>query len=194
MDRITKEKRHYNMSRIRGKDTTPELKVRGRLFADKFRYRLNVRSLPGTPDIVLPKYRTCIFVNGCFWHGHKGCKYYTVPKTNSEFWIQKIRKNQERDIISITRLESLNWSVITIWECELKPKSLDDTMSKIESELQTNKIKWENYLIRRKTDIEFAKAESERIKSVRALVEKELDEQFYIPKKIRRMSHKETEI
>ena len=114
-DKLTPEQRHRNMSRIRSRDTKPEKKVRQTLFRSGFRYRLNVRNLPGTPDIVLPKYRTAIFVNGCFWHGHKGCKYYTVPSTNVEFWMDKVRRNKERDDLNNQRLESLSWSIITIW-------------------------------------------------------------------------------
>lgn len=100
-DSLTSEERHRNMSQIRSKDTSPEIKVRRALFYSGFRYRINVKTLPGTPDLVLPKYRTCIFVNGCFWHGHKGCRQYTVPKTNREYWIDKVRRNKERDALVI---------------------------------------------------------------------------------------------
>ncbi len=162
--------------------------ARRHLFADGLRFRINVKSLPGTPDIVLPKYRTCIFVNGCFWHGHKGCKHYTVPETNTDFWVEKVKKNQERDLQVISRLESLNWNVITVWECELKKSVIDETISRVEVELASNKAKWETYLSRRKADREFARAEAKRIREIRAIVEKELEEQFHIPVNIRRLS------
>jgi len=108
------------MSRIRGKDTKPEEIVRKYLFSQGFRYRKNVASLPGKPDIVLPKYRTCIFVNGCFWHGHEGCKYFVWPKNNAEFWREKIQANIARDEAQIQTLKDVGWIVQIIWECELK--------------------------------------------------------------------------
>ena len=114
------ETRSYNMSRIRGKDTKPEEIVRKYLFSQGFRYRKNVASLPGKPDIVLPKYRTCIFVNGCFWHGHEGCKYFVWPKNNAEFWREKIQANIARDEAQIQTLKDVGWIVQIIWECELK--------------------------------------------------------------------------
>lgn len=116
------------MSCIKGKNTKPEEIVRKALFAKGFRYRKNDRRLPGTPDIVLPKYKTVIFVNGCFWHGHQGCKYFVVPKTNTEFWLKKITSNAERDSIKVTRLKKLGWRVITVWECELKKGKQEQTI------------------------------------------------------------------
>jgi len=116
----SKEARSYNMSRIRGKDTKPEETVRKYLFSLGFRYRKNDKRLPGTPDIVLPKYRTVIFVNGCFWHGHEGCKYFVWPKNNAEFWKSKITNNIQRDHNNIQLLIDQGWNVITVWECELK--------------------------------------------------------------------------
>ncbi|MGM9735716.1 MAG: very short patch repair endonuclease [Candidatus Cryptobacteroides sp.] len=182
------EKRHYNMSRIRGKDTKPEMIVRRHLHRSGYRYRVNLRRLPGTPDIVLAKYRTVIFVNGCFWHGHKGCQQYTVPHTNTEFWVEKVRRNKERDELAIQRLESLSWSVITVWECELKPKISDETMARMESGLRANKAKWEAYCRRRREDREFAKAEARRKKAIREEVERELQEQFGMDVRVRWMS------
>lgn len=120
MDVHDKKTRSYNMSRIKGKNTKPEELVRKYLFAQGFRYRKNDRRLPGSPDIVLPKYKTVIFVNGCFWHGHEGCKYFVWPKSNPDFWKQKISKNIERDIRKRQLLESMGWRVLVIWECELK--------------------------------------------------------------------------
>ena len=114
------EKRSYNMSRIRCKDTKPEELVRKYLFSQGFRYRKNDARLPGKPDIVLPKYKTVIFVNGCFWHGHDGCRYFVVPKTNTDFWLNKIQGNKSRDASIVEELTRLNWKIITVWECELK--------------------------------------------------------------------------
>ena len=187
-DHLTQKQRHNNMSRIRSRDTKPEKKVRQVLFRSGFRYRVNVKALPGSPDIVLAKYRTCIFVNGCFWHGHKDCKYYTVPETNTEFWTDKVSKNKERDALNNQRLESLSWSIITIWECELKPKAFDDTMDRLTSQLHENKAKWEQYCQRRRSDREFARAEARRKRQIRAEVERELQEQFHFPVKIRKIS------
>lgn len=138
-DTLRPEQRHNNMSRIRSRDTKPEKKVRQALFHSGFRYRVNVRTLPGSPDIVLPKYRTAIFVNGCFWRSHKGCKYYTVPETNTEFWTDKVSKNKERDALNNQRLESLSWIIITIRECELKSKAFDAKIARVISELHQNK-------------------------------------------------------
>lgn len=107
MDKLTKEQRHRCMSAIKGKNTKPELLVRKFLFSRGFRYRLNHPRLPGHPDLVLRKYRTVIFVNGCFWHGHEGCKYYVLPKTNVEFWQNKIKRNQSRDIEERQKLTSM---------------------------------------------------------------------------------------
>ena len=126
-----KATRSYNMSRIKGKNTKPEMLVRKFLFANGFRYRLNVKTLPGKPDIVLPKYKTVIFVNGCFWHGHKGCKYFVVPKTKTEWWLNKIKETQKRDREKEIELNVLGWKVITVWECELKPKTNEATLKKL---------------------------------------------------------------
>ena len=119
------------MSCIKGKNTKPEEIVRKYLFSQGFRYRKNDKRLPGTPDIVLPKYRTVIFVNGCFWHGHQGCRYFVVPKTNTEFWMNKIDANRARDQKKISELEAMGWRVIVIWECELKQGKQDDTLRRI---------------------------------------------------------------
>lgn len=135
---MTPEQRHYNMSQIRGKNTMPELLVRKALHHHGFRYSVNVKRLPGTPDIVLAKYKTVIFVNGCFWHGHLGCKYYTIPKTNTEFWKAKIETNLYRDAVNTAKLESLKWNVITIWECELKKAVFNKTMVRVEAQLREN--------------------------------------------------------
>lgn len=137
MDVHDKKTRSYNMSCIKGKNTKPEEIVRKALFAKGFRYRKNDKRLPGTPDIVLPKYRTVIFVNGCFWHGHTGCKYYVVPKTNTEFWLNKINSNIDRDVIKATQLKELGWRVITVWECELKKDNREQTLENIINTIKT---------------------------------------------------------
>ena len=120
MDNKTKAERSLNMSRIHAKDTKPELTIRRLLFADGFRYRIHVKTLPGTPDLVLPKYRAVIFVHGCFWHGHDGCKYAKLPTTHVEFWRDKISKNKERDQRVRQELVSGGWRVLTIWTCSIK--------------------------------------------------------------------------
>ena len=138
MDKLSPEQRHKNMAAIRGKDTKPEMIVRKGLWRMGFRYRLNHKRLPGHPDFVLKKYRICIFVNGCFWHGHNVdisnfentdcCK---IPKTNREFWIEKICRNKERDKEEQHKLSAMGWHCITIWECELKPKSRKRTLESL---------------------------------------------------------------
>lgn len=131
MDKMTKEQRHRCMAAIRGKDTKPEITVRKFLFSRGFRYRLNHPRLPGRPDIVMRKYRTCIFVNGCFWHGHEGCRYYVLPKTNTEFWKAKIDRNRTRDAEEQRRLAAMGWHCITVWECQLKPAVKERTLESL---------------------------------------------------------------
>ena len=132
MDKLTKEQRHRCMSAIKSKSTKPELLVRKFLFSRGFRYRLNHPRLPGHPDLVLRKYRTVIFVNGCFWHGHEGCKSYKLPKTNVVFWKNKIMRNQSRDIEEMRQLAAKGWHCITVWECQLKPKVRQQTLDALE--------------------------------------------------------------
>ena len=126
------------MSHVRGKDTKPELLVRQFLFAQGFRYRLYRKDLPGKPDIVLPKYKTVIFINGCFWHGHTGCKYATIPEANHDFWLAKISGNIERDKSNHAKLFELGWKVIEIWQCELKPKFREQTLNNLLTELRND--------------------------------------------------------
>ena len=163
MDRLTPQQRHYNMAAIQGRDTKPEM-----LWGNGFRYRLNHKRLPGRPDIVLLKYRTCIFVNGCFWHGHKlaeprmsdgRCKMEDViessecckiPKTNTEFWVDKIRRNKERDVEVQKELAAMGWHCITIWECELKPKVREKTLESLGYTL--NKIYLQDHSVRGKKE------------------------------------------
>ena len=127
----SKETRSYNMSKIKAKDTKPELLVRKYLFRKGFRYRVNVKNLLGKPDIVLPKYKTVIFIHGCFWHGHEGCKYFVIPKTRTEWWSKKIKKNKERDQQAHESLRKAGWNIMTIWECQLKPPKRDQTLEGI---------------------------------------------------------------
>ena len=137
MDVHDKETRSYNMSCIKGKNTRPEEIVRKYLFYRGFRYRKNDKRLPGTPDIVLPKYKTVIFVNGCFWHGHKNCKCFVVPKTNTDFWGNKIEANKQRDCRKIDALQELGWKVIIVWECQLKRNVFSETMSALVSKINS---------------------------------------------------------
>lgn len=123
--------RHKNMAAIRAKDTKPEMIVRKYLWSHGYRYRLNHRRLPGKPDIVLRRYRTCIFVNGCFWHGHEGCRYYVIPKTRKDFWTNKINRNQKRDADVKQQLTKMGWNCITIWECELKADRKESTLESL---------------------------------------------------------------
>lgn len=143
-DRITPEQRHLNMVAIHARNTKPEMIVRRFLWSNGYRYRLNHSRLPGKPDIVLRSYRTCIFINGCFWHGHnvdfnasplhssECCK---IPKTNTKFWISKIKRNQERDSEVLQKLKTLGWNTIIIWECQLKPTLREKTLIALDYQL-----------------------------------------------------------
>lgn len=133
-DNHSKEVRSMNMSHIRSKDSKPEEVVRKYLFSKGFRYRKNVKALPGCPDIVLPKYKTVIFVNGCFWHKHD-CPRFVWPSSNEEYWRPKIMGNVERDKRNIAELQQLGWTVLTVWECELKKKVIDATLERLEKRL-----------------------------------------------------------
>ncbi len=128
--------RSYNMSKIKGKDTKPEILVRKYLFSKGLRYRLHNKKLPGTPDIVLPKYKTVIFINGCFWHGHEDCKYYVIPKTRTDWWLDKINRNIEKDKENKIKLTNIGWSIIEIGECELKASVRDATLDSILKKLK----------------------------------------------------------
>lgn len=138
MDNHSKEIRSKNMSHIRSTNSKPEELVRKYLFAHGFRYRKNVRTLPGCPDIVLPKYKTVIFVSGCFWHKHN-CSRFAWPSSNEEYWRPKILRNVERDQQNVSKLEAMGWQVITVWECELKKIVFDSTMTYVVREILTPK-------------------------------------------------------
>lgn len=126
------------MSQIKGKNTKPEILVRKFLFSNGYRYKLNDKNLPGKPDIVLPRFRTAVFINGCFWHGHKDCKYFKIPESRSEWWKKKINDTKVRDKIKYKKIEELHWKVITIWECELIKDLRNQTLNKLTLILQKN--------------------------------------------------------
>ena len=137
MDNRSKEARSRNMSNIPSKNTKPEETVRKYLFAHGLRYRKNASKLPGKPDIVLPKYKTVVFVNGCFWHGHEGCKYFVPPKTNTEFWYAKFQYNQERDARNYQKLRDLGWRILIVWECEIRHGDADKRLEQLIEEIKT---------------------------------------------------------
>ncbi|WP_373056465.1 very short patch repair endonuclease [Zunongwangia sp. H14] len=130
-DKVSKKRRSEIMRSVKGKDTKPEMIVRKYLFSQGFRYRLHDKKLPGKPDIKLSKYKTVILINGCFWHGHKNCKIYVMPKTNTDFWYSKIEKNIHRDEKNISKLRKLGWNVVVLWECQLKKKKREKTLNNL---------------------------------------------------------------
>lgn len=134
----SKEVRSFNMSRIKGKDTKPEMLVRKFLFSNGIRYRLHDKKLTGTPDLVFPKYGKVLFIHGCFWHGHEGCKYFVVPKTRTEWWLNKINGNKKKDSESIGALKKQGWKVITVWECELKTDRKERKLKSLIKEFESN--------------------------------------------------------
>ena len=191
-DTLSQTQRSYNMSRIRGKNTKPEILVRKGLHARGFRFRLHNKKLPGSPDIVLSKYGVAIMVNGCFWHGHKGCRYATKPKSNVEFWEAKIVRNRHRDEVTNAHLEALGWHVITVWECELRGKlesnaRLDNLVDEIRF-IGENKIQQDVRRLRSKTELKKMKQE---ILRRQAQLEAEIDLLFPIPTRIKKASLEE---
>ena len=180
------------MTSIRGKNTKPEILVRKGLHARGFRFRLHNKKLPGSPDIVLPKYGVAIMVNGCFWHGHKGCRYATKPKTNIEFWETKIVRNRHRDEVTTAHLEALGWTVITVWECELRNSSqLDDRLDALAEGIREAGAA----LLKRKEVYKNNRAEAQRqareLMERQAQLEAEIDALYPIPKRIRKESRTE---
>ena len=137
-DTMTTQQRHDCMSHVHSRSTTPETTLSKGLWCRGYRYRLNDKRLPGSPDIVLPKYRTVVFVHGCFWHGHKDCKYYTIPKTNTDFWVAKVARNKTRDQEVWRKLEAKGWYVIIVWECQLKKGRIDETVARVAAEIVKN--------------------------------------------------------
>ena len=144
-DILTPQQRHRCMSHIRSRGTKPELTVRKWLWTHGYRYRLNVKSVPGKPDIVMRKYRTAIFVNGCFWHGHEGCRQFVLPKTNTAFWQAKIDRNRERDRRNEELLSTNGWQVITLWACSLTKDRLEPTMQQVAVALNHNLLQIINH-------------------------------------------------
>lgn len=136
VDHISPKHRSWNMRQIKSEDTSIEVQARKWLFAKGFRFRKNDRRYPGKPDIVLPKYKTVVFINGCFWHHHKGCKYATTPKTKTEYWVNKFKRNVENDKRHEQQLSQAGWNVITIWECQLKKDSFESTMEELEKRIK----------------------------------------------------------
>lgn len=136
MDNRSKEARSRNMSHIPSKDTKPEEYVRKSLFSRGFRYRKNVSSLPGKPDIVLPKYKTVVFVNGCFWHAHKDCPWFVPPKTNTDFWTAKFQYNTARDCRNYVELADMGWRVIIVWECEIRHGDKNSRLDRLEYQIR----------------------------------------------------------
>lgn len=180
------------MSHIRGKNTKPEILVRKELHARGFRFRLHNKKLPGSPDVVLPKYGVVIMVNGCFWHGHKGCRYATKPKSNVEFWEAKIARNRHRDEVTEAHLHALGWHVITIWECELRgAASATSRLDALAEEIHKAGVA----LLERKALYKSNRLEAQRkareMKERQVLLEAEIDALYPIPKKVKMESRTE---
>ncbi len=167
---MTPEQRSFCMSRIHAKNTRPELLLRHSLWRCGFRYRVNDKKLPGCPDIVLPKYRTAIFVHGCFWHGHKDCKYYSVPKANTDYWVAKLARNKKRDQEVWRKLEAKGWYVIIVWECQLKKGRIDETVERVVAEIVQNGEAYRAELeARRKVQDEYHRNQKAKKERERAL-------------------------
>lgn len=177
------------MSHIRSKNTKPEILVRKGLHTRGFRFRLHNKKLPGSPDIVLPKYGVAIMVNGCFWHGHKGCRYANRPKTNVEFWELKIYRNKHRDEVTNAHLEALGWHVITIWECELRGEALAtsrlDTLAAEIREVRAAKLEREDFARKNKRETDNKLKE---LMERQARLEAEINALYPIPKRIKKES------
>jgi DNA mismatch endonuclease (patch repair protein) len=139
-DIFDKAKRSKIMGLVKGKNTKPEVQLRKELHAHGFRFRIHDKKLPGNPDIKLTKYKTVIFINGCFWHGHQGCKYYTIPKNNNSFWVDKLQTNISRDILNYNKLINLGWNIIIIWTCNLKARKMESSIMEIISRLSKTNI------------------------------------------------------
>ncbi len=185
-DKLSATQRKYCMSRIRGKNTKPEILVRKGLHARGLRFRLHNKKLPGSPDIVLPKYGVVIMVNGCFWHGHKGCRYATKPKTNVEFWEAKIARNRHRDEVTNAHLEALGWHVISVWECELSAGSqLEDRLDALTEEIRFAGKCMIQIEIQRKVGQTAAKRERVLKLERQGTLEKEIWGKFHIPTKVK---------
>lgn len=165
-DFLSVNQRHRCMSRVKSKDTKPEILLRKSFWKRGLRYRVNEVKLPGKPDIVIPKYRTVIFVHGCFWHGHKNCKKASIPTTNTEFWTAKITRNQQRDQEVWRQLEAKGWSVIIVWECQLKKVVFEDTIARVEAEIFKNGERYQREKEERKAS-RFAYLQEQRARKER---------------------------
>ena len=191
-DTLSQTQRHKCMSSIQGKNTKPEILVRKGLHARGFRFRLYNKKLPGSPDIVLPKYGVAIMVNGCFWHGHKGCRYATKPKSNVVFWEAKIARNRHRDEVTEAHLHALGWHVITIWECELRgAASATSRLDALAEEIHKAGVA----LLERKALYKSNRLEAQRkvreLMERQALLEAEIDALYHIPEKVKMESRTE---
>ena len=192
MDKLTPAQRRHCMSNIRGKDTKPEILVRKGLHARGFRFRLQERKLPGKPDLTLPKYGVAVMVNGCFWHGHEGCRYATKPQNNSEFWDAKIARNRHRDEVTTAHLEALGWTVITVWECELKGKEAARArIDVLAEEIRRAGAEHEAVRSRRRKDREAWRQEREQMMKRRSELEAEIRRMHPIPRKVRKAAKEE---
>lgn len=190
-DRLNPSQRSRCMSHVRGKNTKPEILVRKGLHARGFRFRLQDRKLPGRPDIVLPKYGVAIMVNGCFWHGHKGCRYATRPKSNVAFWEAKIARNRHRDEVTEAHLEALGWHVITVWECELRKGSqLEDKLDVLAEEIRyAGELKKIKEGEKRQSRAAARNARKELLRK-QADLEAEINMLYPIPKRIKKDSER----
>lgn len=192
MDKLTPAQRRHCMSSIRGKDTKPEILVRKGLHARGFRFRLQERKLPGKPDLTLAKYGIAVMVNGCFWHGHEGCRYATKPQSNSEFWDAKIARNRHRDEVTTAHLEALGWTVITVWECELKGKEAARArIDVLAEEIRRAGAEHEAVRSRRRKDREAWRQEREQMMKRRSELEAEIRRMHSIPRKVRKAAKEE---
>lgn len=176
-DTLSPAQRHYTMSQIRSSNTKPEVRLRHILWSQGFRYRVNDKRLPGKPDIVLPKYHSVIFVHGCFWHGHGGCRKYSIPKTNTEFWINKVKRNQERDQEDWRKLEAKGWHVIIVWECELEKSRYQGTIHRVVADIVENRAQ---YLQRQKERNEERIRRKMELSEKKAVIQSHLDELFQV--------------
>lgn len=180
------------MSRIRGKDTRPEILVRKGLHSRGFRFRLQDRHLPGRPDIVLPKWGVAVMVNGCFWHGHEGCRFATKPKSNADFWKAKIARNRHRDEVTTAHLEALGWYVVTVWECELRgADAVRVRLDALAEEIRKAGAQKDAGEKRRRTRRTEALRERERIMERKTQLEAEIDALYPVPRRIRLASKEE---
>ena len=187
-DRMTAEQRHRCMSHIRSRDTAPEVLVRKALFASGFRFRVNVASLPGTPDIVLGKYRTAVFVNGCFWHGHEHCRLYSIPKTNTGFWMQKIQRNRRRDAAVAIRLQARGWKVVTVWECSLDTAHRKETLEALAARIRKNGEEYMEGQAARKAALQERRAQAAASKARKNSLSEEIYSRYHVPRRIRKAS------